>query len=130
MVDPIADMLNRIKNAQAVQKETVEVPFSQLKYGIAKILEHTGFVKKADFKGRKIKKLIEIHLKYNNTGVPSIIGVKKVSRPGQRTYARAVDLRGVRSGHGVVIVSTPKGLMTYSEAKKQNVGGEVLCEVW
>ncbi|MBI2577403.1 MAG: 30S ribosomal protein S8 [Candidatus Wildermuthbacteria bacterium] len=130
MVDPIADMLNRIQNAQAVQKETVEVPFSQLKYGIAKILEHTGFVKKVDFKGRKVKKLIEIHLKYDKAGVPNITGVKKVSRPGQRIYAAAAELRGVRSGHGVVVVSTPKGLMTYREAKKQNVGGEVLCEVW
>ena len=129
MVDPIADMLNRIKNASAVRKETVEIPFSQMKYGIAKILEQRGYVKKVDFKGRKTKKLIEIELKYKDSD-PKITGLRRVSKPGQRIYRSLLELKSVRHGHGIAIISTSRGLMTNVDAWKQRVGGEILCEVW
>ena len=129
MVDPIADMLNRIKTAQAVQKELVEVPFSQIKYAIAKVLERRGFVKNVDFKGKRTKKFIEIGLKYRS-GEPQITGVKRVSRPGQRLYASSAKIKRVRGGLGISILSTSKGLMTDGEARKENIGGEVLCEIW
>jgi small subunit ribosomal protein S8 len=129
MTDPIADMLNRIRNAQAVGNPTVEVPFSQMKYSIAKILEHEKFVKNIELKGRKPRKVIEITLRYQD-GSPRILGVKRVSRPGQRIYAPAANIKRVRGGRGIAIFSTSKGLMNDRDAKKEYVGGEVLCEVW
>lgn len=129
MIDPIADMLNRLVNAQTVKKETVEVPFSQQKYAIAKILEKNGFVKSADFKGKRTKKIIEIGLRYEE-GVPRIVGVKRISKPGQRMYARFGEMRRVKDGRGIAVISTSKGLMSNQEARKEKVGGEILCEVW
>jgi len=129
MTDPISDMLTSIKNAQAVLKETVEVPFSNFKYEIAKILEKNGFIAKAEKKGKKIKKLIEITLKYDNKR-PAISGLKKISKPGQRIYKKAKELKPVKGGYGIAIISTSKGLMTNKEARKQKLGGEVICEMW
>ena len=129
MVDPISDMLNRIRNAQAVQKETVEVPFSQIKYAIAKVLERRGFVKGVEFHGKKTKRTLEITLRYKND-LPAISGVKRKSRPGQRHYVDVGSIKKVKGGYGIAVVSTSKGIMTGSEARKENVGGELLCEVW
>ncbi len=129
MTDPISDMLTSIKNAQAVLKETVEVPFSNFKYEIAKILEKNGFIAKTEKKGKKIKKLIEITLKYDNKR-PAISGLKKISKPGQRIYKKAKELKPVKGGYGIAIISTSKGLMTNKEARKQKLGGEVICEMW
>jgi len=129
MIDPIADMLNRLMNAQAVKKETVEVPFSQITYSLAKILERKGFVKNVDLKGKRIKKIMEISLRYQE-GAPQITGVKRVSKPGARIYGAAQQLKRVRNGQGIAIVSTSKGLMTNQEARKAHLGGEILCEVW
>jgi len=129
MTDPIADMLNRIKNAQAVGHLTVELPFSNLKYEIAKILERKGFVEKIEKKGRKARKTMEISLKYNDKA-PAVLGVKRVSKPGQRIYLASSRMRKVREGYGMAIISTSQGLMTDREAKKQKLGGEVLCEIW
>ena len=129
MQDPIADMINRLANAQAVKKETVEVPFSQIKYAIAKILEEKGFVKNVEFKGKRTKKIIEISLLYPN-GIPRITGVKRISKPGQRVYAPFQGMRRIRSGWGIAIISTSKGLMTDREAQKEKGGGEILCEIY
>lgn len=129
MTDPVADMLNTIKNAQAVNHPTVEVSFSNLKYEIAKILERYGFVSGVEKKGRKNKKLIEIALKYDGS-MPAISGLKKVSKPGQRIYLGSSQIRKVRNGYGIAIISTSKGLMSDREAKKQKRGGEILCEIW
>jgi len=126
---PIADMLNRIRNAQAVQKETVEVPFSNMNLEIAKILEKNDFVGKAEKKGKKMKKIIEIDLKYDGKA-PAVSGLKIVSRPGQRIYVQSKNIKIVRGGYGISIVSTSKGLMTNKEAKKKKVGGELICEIW
>ena len=129
MTDPITDMLNRIRNAQAVLKPTVDIPFSNLKYEIAKVLEKRGFVEKIEKKGKRIKKIFEIVLKYDDK-IPAISGLKRVSKPGQRIYKGFEGLRSVRGGYGIAVVSTPKGLMTDKESRKQKLGGEVLCEVW
>ena len=129
MVDPITDMLNRIGNAQAVQHSTVSIPFSNLKYEIAKILEKKRFIEKVEKKGRRTKRFIEITLKYSDK-MPVISGLKRVSKPGQRIYASTRKLRLTKGGYGIAIVSTSKGLMTNREARKQKLGGEVLCEVW
>ena len=132
MTDPVADMLNRIRNAQAVLKETVDIPLSNLRYEIAKILEKGGFVAEVEKKGKKTKKVIEITLKYNEK-IPVISGLKRISKPGQRIYKRAKELKPVKGGYGIAIISTSKGgggLMTDKEARKQKLGGEVICEIW
>lgn len=129
MTDPISDLLNRIRNAQAVLKEQLSVPFSNLNHEIAKILEKKGFIKKVEKKGRTYKKVIEITLKYDEKK-PAISGLKRVSRPGQRIYKGFKEIKPVRSGYGILIISTSKGLMTDKEARKQKLGGEVMCEIW
>ncbi len=128
-MDPISDMLNRIRNAQAVLKEQVDMPFSNLKYEIARVLEEKGFIEKAEKKGKRTKRTIEITLRYNDK-IPFISGLKMVSKPGQRIYKSFREVKSVRSGYGIAIISTPKGLMTDKEVKKQRLGGEVICEIW
>ncbi|KKT17828.1 MAG: 30S ribosomal protein S8 [Parcubacteria group bacterium GW2011_GWB1_43_6] len=108
----------------------VEVDFSNLKYEIAKILARKGFIDKAVKAGKGAAgKTLEIVLKYDNK-VPAISGIKRVSKPGQRIYLPAQKIKSVRGGYGFSIISTSKGLMTGSEAKKQNLGGEIICEIW
>jgi small subunit ribosomal protein S8 len=128
-MDSITDILNRIRNAQAVLHPTVNIPFSNLKYEIAKILVKNGFLEKAEKKGKKIKKIIEITLKYENK-TPAISGLRRISKSGQRIYQGFQRIKRVRGGHGIVIVSTSKGLMTGKEARRQKIGGEVICEIW
>jgi len=129
MTDPITDMLNRIRNAQAVFKETVVVPFSNLKYNICQILEKEGFIDKLDKVTRKGKRFIKIILKYVDKR-PAISGLKRISKPGQRIYTSVKDIKCNRGKYGIVIISTPKGVMTNKEAKKRKLGGEVICEIW
>jgi len=137
-MDPISDMLNRIRNSQAVLQPAVEIPFSNLKYQIAEILEKEGFCDKIEKKGRKSAKLIKINLKYvdkpsNKIGarkLPIILGLKRISKSGQRIYTPWRKIRKIRGGYGLSIISTSKGLMTNKEARKQKIGGEVLCEIW
>ena len=128
-MDPISDMLTIIRNAQAVRKETVNVPFSNLKYEIAKVLEKEGFLKKVGKQGKKTRKKIEIILKYDS-GAPVISGLKRISKPGQRIYKKRREIKRVKGGYGKTIISTSKGLMTDREARKQKLGGEVICEIW
>ena len=135
MIDPVNDMLNRIKNAQAVFHQTVEVPFSNLKYQIAKILEKESFIGEAEKKGKTTQKIIKINLKYGKAGagekmVPAILNVRKISKPGQRIYEKVSEIKKVHGGYGISIVSTSKGLMTSKDARKQKLGGELLLEVW
>jgi small subunit ribosomal protein S8 len=127
-------MFNRIRNAQAVLKETVDIPFSKLKYEIAQILEKDGFIEKVEKpKGKNShhskKKDFKISLKYQDKK-PAISGIKRISKLGQRIYIKAKDLKPVRDSYGIAIVSTSKGLMTGKEAKKQKLGGEVIAEIW
>ncbi|MFA5360117.1 MAG: 30S ribosomal protein S8 [Patescibacteria group bacterium] len=136
MTDPIADMLTRIRNAQAVNIKTVVLPMSKMKHGIAKILEDGGWVGKVEIiktKGKKnsssIFNEIKIDLKYQN-GRPMITSLKKISTPGRRIYASKDELPRVLNNLGIAIISTPRGLMTNKEAKKQGIGGEVICEIY
>ncbi len=113
---------------------TVSIPFSKLKYEVAKILENEGLVKKVEKKGRKTKKVFEITLEYQKGEIkkiePVISGLKRISRPGQRIYIRSKEIKRVRGGYGIAIISTPKGIMTNKEARKKKLGGEIICEVW
>ena len=128
MVDPIADMINRIKNAHAVKKETLEVPFSKIRFEIGKILERTGFLKKVELKTKRSKRFIELTLQYKD-GVPAILAVKRISKPGKRMYATTSQLARIARKRGIVIISTSKGLMSAGEARTQGIGGELLCEI-
>jgi small subunit ribosomal protein S8 len=128
-MDPISDMLTSIRNAIGVGKPTVSIPFSNLKYEIARILQRQGFVAEVVKKGRIPKKVIEITLKYNE-GKPAISGLKRISKPGQRIYKGFKEIKPVKAGYGIAIISTSKGLMTDKEARKQKLGGEVICEIW
>lgn len=129
MTDPIADLLTQIRNAQALSSLEVRIPFSKLKYEVAKILEKEKFVGKVDKMGKKTRKVIKINLKYEN-GKPIISGLKRISKPGRRVYLPVKRIRQVRGGYGLAVISTPKGIMSNKEARKQRVGGEILCEIW
>jgi len=128
-MDPISDMLTSVRNALAVKHSTVIIPFSNLKYEIAKIFEKEGFIEKIEKKGRRSKRFIEISLKYSDEA-PTISGLKKISKPGQRIYSGWKKIKRVKGGYGIAIVSTSKGLMTNKEARKNKIGGEIICEVW
>lgn len=136
MTDPITDLLNRIRNGQAAMKETVSVPYSNTKYAVAEMLKANGYISEAEKKGRKEKRTIEIVLKYQtdenspNTKIPTILGLKRISKPGKRIYIGYKEIRQVRNGYGMAIFSTPNGLLTDREARKKKVGGEVICEIW
>jgi len=137
MTDPIADMLNRIKNAQIVFHKTIDVPFSNFKYELGKILEREGFINKIEKKGKGAKKILKIDLKYEKDALnndinerPAISGVRKISKPGQRIYSDSRKLKTFKKGSGIIIVSTSKGLMTDKEARIHKLGGEIICEIW
>ena len=128
MSDPISDMLTRIRNAGRALLPAVELPHSRMKESVAKILKTEGYVADVAVEGNKIKKL-KIRLKYQ--GKKGVIeGLKRVSRPGLRRYVGATEIPRVLSGMGVSILSTPEGVMTGAQAKKKNLGGELLCYVW
>ena len=129
MTDPITDMLNQIRNAEAVQKPEVVLYFSKLKQEIVTMLLQEGFVGEVKKVAKGKTKMLKIGLKYDN-GVPAMEGAKRVSKPGQRIYASVDGIKKVKGGFGVSIISTPKGLMTGSAARKAHLGGEVLLEVW
>ena len=128
--DPIADMLTRIRNANMVSHATVEVPSSKLKVQLAKLLKEEGFIADYEVKEEGKFKVIVITLKYEANGKPVITKLQRVSKPGLRHYSKAKNLEKVLGGMGVAIVSTPKGLLTDRKARKENVGGEVLCYVY
>ena len=130
MTDPIADMLTRIRNANTVKHETVNVPASKLKIELAKLLKAEGFIADYEVKEEGKFKVITITLKYDAAGKPVITKLERISKPGLRHYSKAKNLQKVLGGMGVAIVSTPKGLLTDRKARKENVGGEVLCYVY
>jgi len=129
-MDSVADMLNSINTAQAVLKEQISIPYSNFKYSILEVLKKQGYIKDVQKKGRTPKKRILIDLKYKEGDLPAISKIKKVSKQGQRIYTPTSSIRTVKSGYGISIFSTSKGILTNKEAKKQNVGGEIICEVW
>ncbi|HHX77656.1 MAG TPA: 30S ribosomal protein S8 [Firmicutes bacterium] len=130
MSDPIADMLTRIRNASMARHETLELPASRMKLSVAQILKEEGFIKDFDFKSDDRQGVIRIFLKYGPQRERVISGIKRISKPGLRVYAKKDDLPKVLGGLGIAIVSTSQGVMTDKEARRKGVGGEVLCYVW
>jgi len=130
MTDPIADMLTRIRNANTVRHETVEIPASKIKRQIAEILKQEGFVRDAEYIEDNKQGIIRIVLKYGPNNERVITGLKRISKPGLRVYAKAEELPRVLGGLGIAIISTSKGVMTDKAARQANTGGEVLCYVW
>lgn len=129
MTDPIADFLTRIRNGIRASHSSVACPRSKLKMRLAEILRDEGYLDAVSDSDEN-KGQISMTLRYNDRSVSAITGLRRVSRPGQRTYVRAKDVPKVRNGLGVAIISTSHGVMTDREARKRGVGGEVLCEVW
>ena len=130
MNDPIADMLTRIRNALIARHDTVTLPASNMKKAIAKILLDEGYVKSIDFIDDDVQGQIKIVLKYPQGKQPVIKGLKRISKPGLRVYARREELPKVLGGLGVAIISTSKGIMTDKEARNAGIGGEVLAYIW
>lgn len=131
VTDPIADYLTRVRNAQMAQHRIVEIPASNLKKRITEILYEKGYILKYKFEDDNKQGVIKVALKYDPaTKQPAIKGLDRISRPGLRRYAKPNEIRRVRNGLGIAIVSTSKGVMTDKEAKANNVGGEVLCQVY
>jgi small subunit ribosomal protein S8 len=128
--DPIADMLTRIRNANTALHPETTMPSSKLKEQVARILSEEGFIDGYKVDDARVGKELTVRLRYGNDRQPILIGIKRVSKPGLRVYSGASDVPRVRGGIGIAIVSTSDGVMTDREARRRNVGGEILCEVW
>ena len=129
MTDPIADMLTRIRNANRNHAKTVSIPSSKMKLEIAKILKEEGYISEVNIEKNDVQDNLTLTLKYHNKE-RVITGLKRISKPGLRVYAKAEDIPHVLNGLGIAIISTPKGIMTDKNARKNNVGGEVIAYVW
>ncbi len=127
-MDPIADMFSAIKNAYAVSKETVAIPYSKVKMEIARLLQKEGYIKDAVKRGKRARKNIEIALLYKNDK-PAIAEIRRISKPSRRVYLPVKQIRPVMQGYGMMILSTPKGILSGKTAHKEKVGGEVIGEV-
>ena len=129
MNDPISDMIIRIKNASDSKKESVVFPYSKLKLAILDTLMKSGFIVSFGKKGKKVVKFIEVVIAYDENG-PKIHGLQRISKTSKRVYQKAKDIRSVKSGFGVLILSTPKGIITDKTARTEKVGGEALFKIW
>ena len=130
VTDPIADMLTRIRNANAMRYKEVEIPSSKIKLEIARILKDEGFINDYKVKKNNVQDIIVLSLKYGENKERVITGLKRISKPGLRVYAEANQIPRVLNGLGISIISTSKGIMTGKDAKAANVGGEVLAYIW
>jgi small subunit ribosomal protein S8 len=130
MTDPIADMLARIRNAVSAKHSRVDIPASKLKLEIARILKEEGYINNFVVKGEGAKKVVRVFLRYDSRGTSSITHLQRVSRPGRRVYVGSHEIPRVLGGYGINIVSTSRGLMSGKTARRENVGGEVLAEVY
>jgi small subunit ribosomal protein S8 len=130
MTDPIADLLAQIRNAILAKKDRLSLPASKLKLEVCRILQEEGYIRAFGLAEGKPSNSIQILLRYNESGVPAISHIMRVSRPGRRVYRGAGDLEPVRNGLGTGIVSTSQGLLSDRQARERRVGGEVLCEIW
>lgn len=130
VTDPIADMLTRIRNANQMRYKEVSIPSSNMKVEIAKILKEEGFIENYKIEKQEVQDNIVLTLKYGHNKERVINGLKRISKPGLRVYANVDELPTVLNGLGIAIVSTPKGIMTDKNARKNNVGGEVLAYIW
>ena len=130
MTDPVADFLTRLRNANSAYHETVSLPYSKLKANIAEILKSEGYIAAIKVEDAEVGKTLTIDLKYGPSRERSIAGIKRVSKPGLRVYAKSTELPRVLGGLGIAILSTSSGLLTDRQAAKKGVGGEVLAYVW
>ncbi len=130
VTDPIADMLTRIRNANQMRYKEVEVPASKIKNEIARILKEEGFISDYKVKKNNVQDSLVLNLKYGDKKERVITGLKRISKPGLRVYAKAEEIPSVLSGLGIAIISTSKGMMTDKEARKESLGGEVLAYIW
>jgi small subunit ribosomal protein S8 len=130
LTDPIADMLNRIRNGIVAKQEMVPVPASKTKIAIAEVLKHEGFIKDFEVVSEGVKRSIRLRLAYGGRKEPVISGLRRVSKPGLRVYVQKREIPRVYGGLGIAILSTPMGVMTGQEAWRHRVGGEILCYVW
>ena len=129
MNDPISDLIIRIKNASNTGIDIISIPYSEVKYEISELLHKEGFVKSVNKKGKKVKKFIEIGVLYKD-GRPKVSGVKRISKPGRRVYKSVSLIKPVRQGYGMLVLSTPLGVLSGKDAKVKKVGGEALFEIW
>lgn len=127
--DPISDMLTRIRNGLAAGKQDLVMPYSKYKHNLAQVLLEEGFLSGVNELPGRIK-MLQINLKYDNDGGPVITGLKRVSTPGQRIYMPVGRIPRTNGGYGITVVSTSKGLVTDKRARKDRIGGEVICQVW
>jgi small subunit ribosomal protein S8 len=130
MTDPVADFLARIRNALIVKHASLNLPSSKMKTRIAEILKDEGYISDWRLESDDKQGVLHVDLKYDTLGVPVIEGMRRVSRPGMRVYKTAKDLPKVRGGMGMAVLSTSRGVMSDQQARKENVGGEILCYVW
>ncbi len=130
VTDPIADMLTRIRNASAARHPELSLPSSRMKREIARILTEEGFIDGFETREDGVQDVLTLRLKYAQGHTPVVSGIKRISKPGLRVYARKTEIPRVLGGLGLAILSTSHGIMTGSDARKQNLGGEVLCYVW
>ncbi len=130
VTDPIADMLTRIRNASAARHKELSLPSSRVKREIARILNEQGFIEAYETLPGDVQETLTLRLKYVEGRTPVVTGLKRISKPGLRVYARKTEIPRVLGGLGLAILSTSHGIMTGNEARKQNLGGEVLCYVW
>jgi small subunit ribosomal protein S8 len=131
MTDPIADMLTRIRNAVAARHDYVQIPASKLKLSIADVLKREGYIKDFEvIEDKRSHRIIRAQLSYTGKREPVINGIQRVSKPGLRVYTQRREIPRVYGGLGIAILSTPQGVMTGQEARRRNVGGEILCYVW
>ncbi len=130
MTDTIADMLTRIRNGSRARHEQVQMPWSRLKEDVGRVLCEQGYVRDVSVSGEVAKRTLTVRLRYADTGESAITDIQRVSKPGMRVYTSAAEAPSVRGGLGVSIVSTPVGLLSDRDARKRNIGGEILCEVW
>jgi small subunit ribosomal protein S8 len=128
--DPIADLLTRIRNATTARKATVDVPWSRPKEQIANVLAAEGYLEGVSVVDEQPRKTLRIALRYDERRIPAITGIKRVSRPSLRVYVGVKDIPAVRKGLGVSVLSTPKGVLADRDARREKVGGEVICTVW
>ena len=129
-MDSISNMIIKIKNASARGLETVSFPYSKMTLAIAELLQNQGYLKDVAKKGKKVSKTIEATLVYDENKQPKVSGVERVSKLSKRVYAGVADIKSVRSGYGILVLTTPAGLMTDKQARTQKVGGEVLFKIW
>lgn len=128
--DPIADMLTRIRNANAVQHAVTSMPSSKVKENIARLLAAEGFIDGFEVKPNGVGSTLTLKLRYGGKGEPAILGIRRVSKPGRRIYRKSHELPRAQGGLGLVVVSTSQGIMADRDARRRRLGGEIICEVW